>query len=65
MIVIGEESLERVVPPRITHEYLAIWPHARVETLARTGHLGMITRPDEFARLVSAFVSAHAARKSA
>jgi 3-oxoadipate enol-lactonase len=65
MIVTGEESLERVVPPRITREYLAIWPHARVETLARTGHLGMITRPDEFARLVSAFVSAHAARKSA
>ena len=65
LIVTGEESLERVVSPRITHEYLAIWPHARVETLARTGHLGMITRPDEFAALVSTFVSAHAARKSA
>jgi pimeloyl-ACP methyl ester carboxylesterase len=65
LIVTGEESLERVVSPRITREYLAIWPHARVETLARTGHLGMITRPDEFAALVSAFVSAHAARKSA
>jgi len=65
LIVTGEESLERVVSPRLTREYLAIWPHARVETLARTGHLGMITRPDEFAALVSAFVSAHAARKSA
>jgi pimeloyl-ACP methyl ester carboxylesterase len=65
LIVTGEESLERVVSPRITREYLEIWPHARVETLARTGHLGMITRPDEFAALVSAFVSAHAARKSA
>ena len=65
MIVTGEESLERVVSPRITREYLAIWPHARVETLARTGHLGMITRPEEFAALVSGFVSAHAARKSA
>jgi pimeloyl-ACP methyl ester carboxylesterase len=65
MIVTGEESLERVVSPRITREYLAIWPHARVETLARTGHLGMITRPEQFAALVSGFVSAHAARKSA
>jgi pimeloyl-ACP methyl ester carboxylesterase len=65
LIVTGEESLERVVSPRITREYLAIWPQARVETLARTGHLGMITRPDEFAALVTAFVSAHAARKSA
>jgi len=65
LIMTGEESLERVVSPRITREYLAVWPHARLETLARTGHLGMITRPDEFAALVSAFVSAHAARKSA
>jgi pimeloyl-ACP methyl ester carboxylesterase len=57
MIVTGEESLERVVPPRLTREYLTIWPHARVETLARTGHLGLITRPREFAVLVSRFVS--------
>src|SRR4030095_7488479 len=55
LIVTGEESLERVVPPYMTREYLAIWPNARVETLARTGHVGMITRPDEFAALVAAF----------
>ena len=65
MVVTGEESLERVVAPRITREYLAIWPHAHVETLARTGHLGMITRPEEFAALICGFVSAHTARKSA
>ena len=65
MIMMGEDALERVVPPRMTREYLAMWPHARVETLARTGHLGMITRPGEFAALVSAFASAHTARKSA
>jgi pimeloyl-ACP methyl ester carboxylesterase len=57
MVVMGEESLERVVPPRVTREYLAIWPHARAETLARTGHLGLITRPREFAALVSRFAS--------
>jgi pimeloyl-ACP methyl ester carboxylesterase len=56
MIVTGEESLERVVPPRMTREYLTIWPHARVETLARTGHLGIITRPEDFAALLTAFV---------
>jgi pimeloyl-ACP methyl ester carboxylesterase len=65
MIITGEESLERVVSPRMTREYLAIWPHARVETLARTGHLGLITRPDAFATLVSGFASAYATRKSA
>jgi hypothetical protein len=46
-----------VVPPRVTREYLNIWPHARVETLARTGHLGLITRPREFAVLIARFVS--------
>src|SRR5262245_19249262 len=66
LIVTGEEWLERVVAPSMTREeYVAIWPHARVETLTRTGHLGMITRPEEFAALVSGFVSVHAARKSA
>jgi pimeloyl-ACP methyl ester carboxylesterase len=57
LLVTGEESLERVVPPRMTREYLAIWPHARVETLPRTGHLGIITRPRAFAALVAGFVS--------
>jgi pimeloyl-ACP methyl ester carboxylesterase len=56
LLVTGEESLERVVPPRLTREYLKIWPHARMETLARTGHLGLITRPREFATCVSRFV---------
>jgi len=64
MIVIGEESLERVVPPRMTREYLAIWPHARIETLARTGHLGVLTRPEEFAAVVSAFASGGASSES-
>lgn len=57
LIVTGEESLEQVVPPRLSRQYAAIWPHARVETLARTGHLGMITRPREFAALISRFVN--------
>jgi pimeloyl-ACP methyl ester carboxylesterase len=57
MIVTGEESLEGVIPPRLTREYAALWPHARVETIARTGHLGLITRSREFAALVSRFVS--------
>ena len=57
LVVTGEESLERVVPPRLSREYAAIWPHARVETLARTGHLGLITRPNEFAALVTRFVA--------
>jgi len=57
LVVTGEERLERVISPRATRQYAAIWPHSRVETLARTGHLGMITRPREFAALVARFVS--------
>lgn len=65
LVVTGEDSLERVVPPGMTRQYLAIWPHARAETLSRTGHLGLITRPNEFAALVSRFASAHAVRRIA
>ena len=65
LVVTGEDSLERVVPPSVTRQYLTIWPHARVETLARTGHLGLITRPNEFAALVSRFAAANAVRRIA
>lgn len=65
LIVTGEESLERVVPSSATRQYLAIWPHARAETLARTGHLGLITRPKEFAALVANFAATHAVRRIA
>ena len=56
LIITGEPGLDRVVPVQATHEYARLWPHAQVATLARTGHLGSITRPDEFARIVTQFV---------
>ena len=63
MLITGDETLERVVPPRLSREYLTIWPHARSETLARTGHLGLITRPAAFAELVSSFAADHPASR--
>jgi 3-oxoadipate enol-lactonase len=57
LIVTGDPALERVVPVRLTREYLEIWPQARFVTIARTGHLGLITRPDEFTRIVAPFVA--------
>jgi pimeloyl-ACP methyl ester carboxylesterase len=65
MVVTGEDALERVVPPSATRQYVALWPHTRVLTLARTGHLGLITRPAEFSELVWRFVSESAAREDA
>src|SRR5687768_5712222 len=46
LVVTGEDALDDVVAPAITREYLAMWPHAASAVLARTGHLGIITRPD-------------------
>jgi hypothetical protein len=62
LVVTGEDALERVVPPRMTRRYLDLWPHARTATIARTGHLGLITRPADFAAVVAAFAAEHAPR---
>jgi pimeloyl-ACP methyl ester carboxylesterase len=56
LIVTGDSALDRVVPVRRTREYLEIWPAARIATIEHTGHLGLITRPDEFTRIVAPFV---------
>lgn len=63
LVVTGEPTLDRVVPPALTLDYLRMWPHARHVTLPRTGHLGLITRPQEFADVVTSFLeeSAHGA----
>src|SRR5688500_9025809 len=45
LIITGEPSLDRVVPVADTHAYLRLWPQASIATIARTGHLGLITRP--------------------
>jgi pimeloyl-ACP methyl ester carboxylesterase len=57
LVVTGDPELDRVVPVHLTREYLTLLPSARVVTLERTGHIGVITRPDEFTRLVAPFVA--------
>jgi pimeloyl-ACP methyl ester carboxylesterase len=64
LVVTGEPTLDRVVPVRLTRDYQRIWPHATEAVLARTGHLGLITRPDEFARLVMSVAAQNAKRTS-
>ena len=56
LLVTGEPSLDRVVPASLTLDYLRLWPHAQHATLPRTGHLGIITRPQEFAGIVTSFI---------
>jgi pimeloyl-ACP methyl ester carboxylesterase len=55
LVVTGEASFDRVVPVALTRDNLRIWPQATEAVLSRTGHLGPITRPDEFARVVVTF----------
>ena len=55
LILTGEPELDRVVPVASTREFAALVPCARTEEIPRTGHLGLITRPELFASLVSGF----------
>jgi 3-oxoadipate enol-lactonase len=64
LIIVGEPHLDRVVPVAATLEYQRLIPHARTITLAGTGHLGSVTRPEEFARLVVPFVEQFAPSES-
>jgi pimeloyl-ACP methyl ester carboxylesterase len=57
LVLTGDPDLDRVVPVRATREYLNLIPHARVEQVERTGHLGLITRPDVFSGVVAPFVA--------
>ena len=59
LVITGDAALDNVVPVRLTEEYSRIWPHAERATLPRTGHLGLITRPDAFTAAVAPFVEQH------
>lgn len=59
LVITGEPSLDWVVPAGGTAEYAERIPGAALVRLERTGHLGAITRPREFAAIVERFVEAH------
>ena len=55
LVITGEDGLDRVVNPALTRQYLASLPSARHLVLPRTGHIGMLTRPGDFADMVQQF----------
>ena len=61
LVITGEESLDRVVPVAVTRRYQSLIRGARYEVLERTGHIGIVTRPAQFADVVTRFV--HAANR--
>jgi len=59
LVVTGESGLDQVVPTATTLEYTRLIRRTRAAELERTGHLGIITRPDRFAALVAGFAIEH------
>lgn len=56
LVVTGESNLDRVVPTSTTLRYVSALKSARHAILSDTGHIGVITRPHDFADLVARFV---------
>jgi pimeloyl-ACP methyl ester carboxylesterase len=65
LVLTGESGLDRVVPVESTREYLKLIPNAVGAELAMTGHIGLITRPDEWADIVCGFVERVRAEREA
>jgi pimeloyl-ACP methyl ester carboxylesterase len=59
LVVTGERDLDRVVPVESTREYVDLIPGAQLAVLNGTGHVGLVSKPAEFARLVGDFIDAH------
>lgn len=64
-IVTGDPGLDRVVDVDSTREYLRAIPGSRYDRIERTGHIGLVTRPERFADAVTRFVAARAAPTAA
>jgi pimeloyl-ACP methyl ester carboxylesterase len=58
MLITGDRGLERVVPIESTLEIAHLIPHARHVHFAGTGHIGCVTKPDQFADLIASAVTA-------
>jgi pimeloyl-ACP methyl ester carboxylesterase len=56
LVVTGETELDQIVPVESTRDYLTAIRGARGVVFQGTGHLGIVTRPETFARLVGDFV---------
>ena len=57
LILTGERELDRVVPVDVTRRYLDDFTGATHVVLERTGHNGLLTRPDAFAGVLERFVN--------
>jgi pimeloyl-ACP methyl ester carboxylesterase len=59
LVITGEDGTDTVVPTESTRRYEQLIRGAQFQRLERSGHLGLITRPERFAEIVSGFVHAN------
>jgi pimeloyl-ACP methyl ester carboxylesterase len=57
LVITGDPALDQIVPVTGTQRYVQLIAGAQQVAIARTGHLGCNTRPDEFARIVHDFTT--------
>jgi pimeloyl-ACP methyl ester carboxylesterase len=60
LVLTGEDDLDQVVPAAVTRGYQTLISGAQYEKIERSGHIGLITRPKDFAKIVMRFVESTA-----
>lgn len=56
LLITGEPELDRVVDLRQSKDWLTLVPGMRHVTIEGTGHIGLVTKPEQFADIVCGFV---------
>ena len=59
LVVTGEDGLDQVVPAEVTRRYQQLIPGARYVQIKRSGHIGLLTHPAQFADIVTGFINAN------
>jgi 3-oxoadipate enol-lactonase len=59
LVVSGEDSLDQIVPAEVTRQYRQLIPGARYVQMKRSGHIGLLTHPAQFAAIVTGFINAN------
>jgi pimeloyl-ACP methyl ester carboxylesterase len=57
LIVTGEDDLDQIVPAEVTRRYRQLIPGASYVQMKRSGHIGLLTHPAQFADIVSGFIN--------
>jgi pimeloyl-ACP methyl ester carboxylesterase len=57
LIVSGQDELDQIVPAEVTRRYQQLIRGAQYVQIKRSGHIGLLTHPAQFADIVSGFIN--------